>query len=80
MLSMTEVIAAHTALSEDDTRWLVGLVDQWGMLSDLSFSDLILWVPDVDDNVFWAAAQCRPTTGPTALEDDVVGEEIAYDP
>ncbi|HRL50028.1 MAG TPA: histidine kinase N-terminal domain-containing protein [Propioniciclava sp.] len=80
MLSMTEVIAAHTALSEDDTRWLVGLVDQWGMLSDLSFSDLILWVPDEDDNVFWAAAQCRPTTGPTALEDDVVGEEIAYDP
>lgn len=80
MLSLTEVIAQHSDLSADDTLWLGGMVDQWDMLADLSFSDLILWVPDVDDNVFWAAAQCRPTTGPTALEDDVVGEDIAYDP
>lgn len=80
MLSMTEVIAEHSDLSASDTLWLGGLVDQWDMLADLSFSDLILWVPDVDDNVFWAAAQCRPNTGPTALEDDVVGEDIAYDP
>lgn len=77
---MTDVIADHSALSAGDTLWLAGLVDQWDMLADLSFSDLILWVPDIDDNVFWAAAQCRPTTGPTALEDDVVGEDIAYDP
>lgn len=80
MLTLTEVVAAHSDLSPDDTLWLGGLVDQWDMLADLSFSDLILWVPDVDDNVFWAAAQCRPTTGPTALEDDVVGEDVAYDP
>ena len=80
MLTLTEVVAAHSDLSPEDTLWLGSLVDQWDMLADLSFSDLILWVPDVDDNVFWAAAQCRPTTGPTALEDDVVGEDIAYDP
>ncbi len=80
MLSMTDVIADHSDLSASDTLWLAGLVDQWDVLADLAFSDLILWVPDVDDNVFWAAAQCRPTTGPTALEDDVVGEDIAYDP
>ena len=55
------------------------LVEQWDLLADLSFSDLILWVPDVDPNVFWAAAQVRPTTGPTALEDDVVGDDIAYE-
>ena len=80
MLTLTEVVARHSDLSADDTLWLGGLVDQWDVLADLSFSDLILWVPDSDPNVFWAAAQCRPTTGPTALEDDVVGEEIAYDP
>lgn len=80
MLSMTDVIGEHSDLSGEDATWLAGLVDQWDVLADLSFSDLILWVPDVDDNVFWAAAQCRPTTGPTALEDDVVGEDIAYDP
>ena len=80
MLSMAEVISAHTALADDDVDWLEHLVAEWHLLADLAFSDLILWVPDVDDNVFWACAQVRPTTGPTALEDDVVGEDIHYDP
>lgn len=80
MLSLAEVVARRTSLSSEDSSWLHHLVDEWELLADLSFSDLILWVPDVDDNVFWAGAQVRPTTGPTALEDDVVGEEIAYDP
>ncbi len=80
MLTLAEVVARHTALRADDAAWLTHLVGEWDLLADLSFSDLILWVPDVDDNVFWAAAQVRPTTGPTALEDDVVGEEIAYNP
>lgn len=80
MLSLSEVVARRTALTSEDSAWLHHLLDEWELLSDLSFSDLILWVPDVDDNVFWAAAQVRPTTGPTALEDVVVGEEIAYDP
>ena len=80
MLTMAEVLDAHTALSPGDAAWLDGLVAEWHLLADLAFSDLILWVPDVDDNVFWAAAQVRPTTGPTALEDDVVGEDIHYDP
>ena len=40
----------------------------------------MLWVPDRDANVYWAAAQIRPTTGPTCLVDDVVGDLIAYAP
>ena len=40
----------------------------------------MLWVPDRDENVYWAAAQIRPTTGPTCLVDDVVGDLIAYAP
>ncbi len=80
MLTMEQVIAAHTVLSGEDQDWLARLVDDWSLLADLSFADLILWVPGDDDNVFWAAAQVRPTTGPTSLEDDVVGDEIAYDP
>ncbi len=79
MLSLTEVITNHTRLTHGDTAWLTQLTQEWDLLADLSFSDLILWVPDADDNIFWAAAQVRPTTGPTALEDDVVGEDIAYD-
>jgi len=79
MPTLMQVIDAHTVLGRDDRAWLTHLVDEWSMLADLSFSDLILWVPDSDDNIFWAAAQVRPTTGPTSLEDDVVGEDIAYD-
>ncbi len=79
MLTMEQVIEAHTVLAGADVAWLSRLVDEWSLLADLSFADLILWVPGEDENVFWACAQVRPTTGPTSLEDDVVGEEIAYD-
>ena len=66
--------------ADQDQYWLKLLVSEWQLLADLSFSDLVLWVPDRDPNVFWAAAQLRPTTGPTALFDDVVGDLIAYSP
>ncbi len=77
---MSEIVAEHTDLSDADQRWLKVLVSEWQLLADLSFSDLVLWVPDRDANVFWAAAQIRPNTGPTALLDDVVGDLIAYSP
>ncbi|MFT8394558.1 sensor histidine kinase [Propionibacterium sp.] len=80
MLSMSEVLAGRTSLSAADQSWLASFVREWHLLSDTSFSDLVLWVPDADDNVFWAAAQQRPVTGPTALEDDVVGDDISYEP
>ena len=80
MPSMSEVIAEHTTLSGEDEQWLGLLVEEWQLLADLAFSDLVLWVPEPDANVFWAAAQVRPTTGPTALVDDVVGDLIAYSP
>jgi two-component system, sensor histidine kinase PdtaS len=80
MLSMSDLIVEHTGLSDTDHQWLRLLVSEWQLLADLSFSDLVLWVPDVDENVYWAAAQIRPTTGPTALLDDVVGDLIAYSP
>jgi two-component system, sensor histidine kinase PdtaS len=80
MPSMSEIIAEHTGLTDSDQRWLKLVVSEWQLLADLSFSDLVLWVPDLDINVFWAAAQIRPTTGPTSLTDDVVGDLIAYSP
>ena len=68
MESMSSLLAKHTHLDEDDRGWLAMLVHEWHLLADTSFSDLILWVPDGDDpEVFWAIAQIRPTTGPTAL-------------
>jgi two-component system, sensor histidine kinase PdtaS len=80
MLTLAQVVEAHTDLGPDELAVLTDIVSEWHLLADLSFSDLICWVPGTDDNEFWAAAQIRPATGPTALEDDVVGEVISYDP
>ena len=80
MPSMSEIITDHTTLSENDHRRLKQVLSEWQLLADLAFSDLVLWVPDHDENVFWAVAQIRPTTGPTALLEDVVGDLIAYSP
>lgn len=81
MLSLSQVLEEHTGLEEQDRRWLEALTREWQLLADTAFSDLVLWLPDAgDENVFWAGAQIRPLTGPTALIDDVVGDDISYDP
>ncbi|HSN43921.1 MAG TPA: histidine kinase N-terminal domain-containing protein, partial [Propionibacteriaceae bacterium] len=79
MLSLSHVLSAHSPLGPADRAWLKALVNEWHLLADASFSDLILWVPGGDEHTFWAGAQVRPTTGPTALEDDVVGDDVSYD-
>src|SRR4029450_6141954 len=48
----------------------------WQIIADLSFADLVLWLPDRGGSGFWAGAQMRPTTGPTAYIDDLGGEFI----
>lgn len=80
MVSLAQVIGQHSDLAAQDRDHLVALVREWHLLADTSFSDLLLWVPDRDDAIFWAAAQIRPNTGPTALEDDLVGDCVSYDP
>ena len=47
---------------------------EWQLLSDLSFADLLLWVPVAATASFLCVAQVRPTTGPTAYQDDHVGQ------
>ncbi len=73
MPSLSELAQAHTDLAEADIDWLHMLMADWQIIADLSFADLVLWLPDREGKGFWAGAQMRPTTGPTALEDDVVG-------
>lgn len=63
-----------------DIEWLEAFVGEWHLLADLSFSDLLLWLPDADGEVFTCVAQVRPVTGPTALEDDVIGEVVEHEP
>jgi two-component system, sensor histidine kinase PdtaS len=74
--SLADVVRHHTTLESADLERLQLLVSDWQLLADLSFADLVLWLPDTDGLGFWAGAQMRPTTGPTAYPDDIVGSFI----
>ncbi len=73
MPSLTELVRSHTDLDADDVAWLQLIQADWQIIADLSFADLVLWLPDREAKGYWAGAQMRPTTGPTAYVDDVVG-------
>nr|WP_217361609.1 PAS domain-containing sensor histidine kinase [Aeromicrobium stalagmiti] len=70
---MDDIAQFQTSLNADDVAWLHALVTDWQIIADLSFSDLVLWVPDGESKGMWAGAQIRPTTGPTTLLEDVAG-------
>jgi len=65
-------LAHRAGLKGQDLDWLHALVSDWQLLADLSFADLVLWAPLPEDG-WLALAQMRPTTAPTALAEDVVG-------
>jgi two-component sensor histidine kinase len=71
--TLDEIARRQTSLSPDDVAWLHALVADWQIIADLAFSDLVLWLPDAEAKGNWAAAQIRPTTGPTTLLEDVAG-------
>jgi two-component sensor histidine kinase len=71
--SLPELVRSHTDLDAGDVGVLQLLMADWQIIADLSFADLVLWLPDRAGEGFWAAAQMRPTTGPTAYVDDIVG-------
>ena len=79
--TLTDLARNYTNLSGTDLEWLHSLVSDWQLLADLSFADLILWVPlrspeDLPSAGWVAVAQMRPTTGPTSFPDDVVGSQV----
>jgi two-component sensor histidine kinase len=74
--SLSDLARRHTVLTGPDVEWLHALVSDWQLIADLSFADLILWAPLRDKSGWIALAQMRPTTGPTAVHDDVVGLRI----
>lgn len=74
MAISTRLVAERTDLGVADVERLAALARQWSLLADLGLSDLVLWVPTWNDGGLVAVAQVRPTTAPTAVPDDVVGE------
>ena len=73
MPSLIDLVRSHTDLDDEDVKWLQLLMADWQIIADLSFADLVLWLPDREGRGFWAGAQMRPTTGPTDYVDDLVG-------
>ncbi|MEO6501727.1 MAG: histidine kinase N-terminal domain-containing protein [Jatrophihabitantaceae bacterium] len=76
MSALSDLLASQTQLDEPQTAHLQQLVAEWQLLSDLSFADLLLWVPTATEGEFLCAAQCRPTTGATAYLLDRVGDRL----
>jgi two-component system, sensor histidine kinase PdtaS len=83
MASIEEHVEGRTPTSAEEIHTLRELVADWQLLSDLSFADLVLWVPLRKDNTSWptgyiAVAHIRPTTAATVFANDLIGEEISW--
>ncbi|GIF64505.1 ATPase [Asanoa ishikariensis] len=76
MSTLRDLVEEHTALRRGDIDHLHRIAGEWQLLSDLSFADLLLWVPVDDEGGFLCVAQVRPTTAPTAYQDDQVGRIV----
>lgn len=78
MATLAELTRLDTGLSKDQLRHLQRLIAWWGILADLSFSDLLLFVPiKKQESEFAIASQIRPTTGQTLYRDDHVGLRVS---
>lgn len=73
MSTLRDLVEEHTTLGPADIDHLHRLAGDWQLLSDLSFADLVLWVPLDSGQGYVCVAQVRPTTAATAYQDDQVG-------
>ena len=73
----------RSPLDADQKHRIRELTSDWQLLADLSFADLVLWVPLRKDFKSWptgyvAVSHIRPTTAATVFQQDVIGDEIAW--
>ena len=83
MFQLDNLLGGRTTVTFDQSHRLRELVADWQLLSDLSFADLILWVPIRKDIKLWptghiAVAHIRPTTSSTVFSNDVIGDEVLW--
>jgi two-component sensor histidine kinase len=77
------LISENSNLKANEVEHLSELVAEWRLLADLSFADLLLWIPIRRDEKSWpeghlAIAQIRPTTAATVFTEDLVGTSIDW--
>ena len=83
MFQLDNLLGGRTTVTIDQAHLIRELVADWQLLSDLSFADLILWVPIRKDVKVWptghiAVAHIRPTTTATVFVNDVIGDEVTW--
>jgi len=76
--TLAEIASLRTNLSESSVGHLHRLVGSWSLLADLSFSDMLLFVPARESSSaghtdFVVLGQVRPNNRATMLNDDLVG-------
>lgn len=82
-MASLEGLTAQSTLSPNDVARLRAIISEWQLLADLSFADLLLWVPLRDNPKSWpeghvVVAQMRPTTAATVYPHDLVGEKVRW--
>ena len=88
MASLAEIARAKTSLDSASIAHLQRLVGSWSLLSDLSFSDLLLYAPSNgassngasnvgDGSEFAVLGHTRSVTGTTVHYGDPVGETVS---
>jgi two-component system, sensor histidine kinase PdtaS len=81
-MASLEELTAKSTLSSADLERLRAVIAEWQLLADLSFADLLLWVPIRENPKSWpeghiAVAQMRPTTAATVYPKDLVGSKVS---
>jgi two-component sensor histidine kinase len=72
--TLPELARLHTRLDDEQLAHVARLVASWGILADLTFADLLLFVPEpAAEGRFIVLGQVRPTTSQTLHRDDLVG-------
>ena len=78
-----QLLSDQSSLTPDDVLRLGELTAEWQLLADLSFADLVLWIPKRQDQKSWpeghrAVAQIRPMTAATVFTHDLIGNEVTW--
>ena len=77
------LLADQSSLTSDDVLRLGELTAEWQLLADISFADLVLWIPKRKDEKSWpeghrTIAQIRPMTAATVFTQDLIGNDVAW--
>lgn len=74
--TLAQVASARTDLTPEQVGHCELLAKDLGLLADLAFADLVLWLPVWNSSGFVAVAQVRPTTAATRYPADLLGQFV----